>query len=345
MNNLFRDIESVLASGEPVAMASIVRAKGSGPRHKGARCGVRADGAVIDTIGGGLLEAQTQQMGKEALAEGRTRFLEMRLDNKQLAAGGMVCGGTMDILVVPWSGAQLELARQAAEALDGGTPALLVTVWSEGGARWSQGLWRGDGWVGEGVEAPDLEGLLQEAQAGGKTAMRGGPEKGVSVDPVLSQYTPLVILGGGHVGRALAKAAAEVDFAVTVVDDRPEFASAEAHPEARRVLCHPFEGCLEAAGVDAGTFVVVCTRGHLSDTECTEQAMRSDAPYVGVIASKRKRGMILNHLKEQGITDERIAALRMPVGFDIGAETPAEIAVSILAQMIQVKYSAAAPQG
>jgi xanthine dehydrogenase accessory factor len=125
---------------------------------------------------------------------------------------------------------------------------------------------------------------------------------------------------------------------VTVVDDRPEFASAEKLPWAKQVLCQPFDGSVAAAGTDQGTFVVVCTRGHLSDTLCTEEALRSDAPYVGVIASRRKRDMILKHLKEQGFPDERLGALRMPVGLPIGAETPEEIAVSVVAQLIQERH-------
>ena len=141
MTNMFREIEKSLAAGEPVAVASIVRASGSAPRHQGSRCGVRTDGAVVGTIGGGLVEAKTQQTSLESLADGRARLLEMRLDNKELAADGMVCGGTVDIVVVPWLDEQLDLARAAAAALDGGPPAVLVTCWSDEGTRWSQDLW------------------------------------------------------------------------------------------------------------------------------------------------------------------------------------------------------------
>ena len=189
------------------------------------------------------------------------------------------------------------------------------------------------------MEAPDIPALLQEAQASGAPVMRGTLTEGAAVDPLLCQFAPLLIVGGGHVGRALAQAASAVDFAVTVADDRPEFASSENIPWARRVLCQPLDGIVAAAGPDAGTFVVICTRGHLYDTRCTEQALRSDAPYVGVIASRRKRGMILEHLRERGFSDERLAALRMPVGLSIGAETPEEIAVSVVAELIQERRS------
>jgi xanthine dehydrogenase accessory factor len=338
VSNIFREIEKFLDQGHPVAIASIVGAKGSAPRHRGARCGVLTDGAVIGTIGGGLLEANTQKLSQESLADGRARLLEMSLDNKKLAPGGMVCGGSVEIAVVPWTVGELPIAREAAAALDGGPSAILVTSWNYEGRSWTQDLWRDGAWLWAGVEVPDLPELLLEVQASGKAVMRGSQACGVVLEPLLCQYTPLLILGGGHVGRALAQVASATDFAVTVVDDRPEFANAENIPWAKRVLCHPFEGAVAAAGTGPSTFVVVCTRDHLSDTECTEEAMRSDAPYVGVIASRRKRDMILEYLNERGISDERLAALRMPVGLPIGAETPEEIAVSAVAEMVQERH-------
>lgn len=335
MKNLFGQIAEDLDSGECVAAAFIARGRGSAPRSQGTRCGVHSDGTVLGTIGGGLLEAKTVAAGRDALTDGRLRLLEVRLDARDLAAGGMVCGGAVDVLVVPLDRKYSGLAAQASVHLEGEGKGFLVLDWSASGARWSVGLWCNGAWVGEAVDIPDLEELRSTASSRGAPVMRGGVEEGAFVDPLIRERTPLIILGAGHVGKALARVASIAHFAVTVVDDRPEFASSENLPWADRVVCRPFPGALEALETDGETFVVICTRGHLSDAECTEEAMLSRAPYVGVIGSRRKRDMTLARLRGLGISRERLEILRMPVGLEVGAETPEEIAVAVVAEMIQ----------
>jgi len=155
VSNLFHEIAELLTAGQTVAVASIVRGSGSAPRHRGTRCGVRENGSVLSTIGGGLVEAKTQEAGRRSLADGQARLLELKLDSRDLAAAGMVCGGTLDIVVVPWSQAELPLAREAATSLDGGQPAALVLTWSAGGAVWSQDLWRDGAWLRTGLQTPE----------------------------------------------------------------------------------------------------------------------------------------------------------------------------------------------
>ncbi len=338
MKTLFGQIAEHLASGETVAVASIARGRGSAPRSKGTRCGVLADGTVLGTIGGGLLEARTVATAREALSDGRVHLLELRLDAHDLADAGMVCGGSVDIVVVPWSAAERGLAERSADILQGNGKGSLVLRWSDGGARWSLDLWTDGAWLGGGVRASGLQDLLAAPEGRPASAMRGTAEEGVFVDPLLRQRTPLIVLGAGHVGRALARVASSAHFEVTVVDDRPEFASRENVPWAERVVCRPFTGALEAVATDGDTFVVICTRGHLSDAQCTEQALRSPASYVGVIGSRRKRDMTLTYLGSLGIPKDRLEALRMPVGLAIGAETPEEIAVAVVAEMIRVRH-------
>jgi xanthine dehydrogenase accessory factor len=343
VKNFFAEIAELLATGESVAVATIARGRGSAPRSRGTRCGVRADGSVVGTIGGGLLEARTQQIGREALVEQRVRLLELRLDSQDLAASGMVCGGSVDIVVAPWSAEQGVLAREAARSLDGDGPAALALHWSAGGGRWRQDLFRGGAWLHGGLDSPAVPDLLREAQDTQQVTMAGDARQGWVVDPLPRQREPLLIFGGGHVGRALARVASTADFSVTVVDDRAEFAAAEHIPWADRTLCHPFPGAVEALAPGKGDFIVICTRGHSLDTLCAAEALRSRAPYVGVIGSRRKRDLLLRHLREEGIPEERLQALRMPVGLPIGAETPEEIAISMLAELIQVRRGGAPP--
>jgi xanthine dehydrogenase accessory factor len=158
----------------------------------------------------------------------------------------------------------------------------------------------------------------------------------VYVEPVLPAPR-LVVLGAGHVGRALTEAAARAGFRVTVVDDRAEHASPERLPGAERILVGDFAALPEGAGIDDGAFVLVATRGHANDFDAIAAALRTPARYVGLVGSRRKRKLLLEELERRGFDAAARARVVTPAGLSIGAVTPEEIAVSILAQLIEVR--------
>jgi xanthine dehydrogenase accessory factor len=145
----------------------------------------------------------------------------------------------------------------------------------------------------------------------------------------------LLVVGAGHVGQAVTRLGDYVGFAVAVLDDRPEFASRERLPEADRILCGDLVESLRGFPIDAGTYVVVVSRGHRQDELALREVVASDAAYVGMIGSRRRAGAVLQHLSEEGFSQEALKRVRTPIGLDIGAETPEEIAVSIIAEIIQ----------
>jgi xanthine dehydrogenase accessory factor len=147
----------------------------------------------------------------------------------------------------------------------------------------------------------------------------------------------LVIVGGGHIGKALATIGDLCGFSVVVVDDRSEYASEERFPEADRVLCGYFDEVLRELDIDANTYVVTVTRGHKHDEVSLREVAESAAAYVGMIGSKRRVGAVLQHLIDDGLDPEAVGRVRTPIGLDIGAETPEEIAVAIMAEVIQVR--------
>jgi len=151
--------------------------------------------------------------------------------------------------------------------------------------------------------------------------------------------TTAVICGAGHVARALAPVALGAGFDVTVIDDREEFANAARFPGCR-VVASPFDGSLNRVGVDEDTYVVIVTRGHVHDMNVLEQALRAKARYVGLMASRSKRARIFAALRDAGIGEPELESVHSPVGLEIGAETPAELAISIVAEMIQVRAGA-----
>ncbi len=161
----------------------------------------------------------------------------------------------------------------------------------------------------------------------------------VYVEPVLLE-PHLVILGAGHVGKTLAKLARFTGFRVTVADDRAEFANRENVPDASDVLVSDFTRVFDRISVDKDTFIVVATRGHNHDLEAVRAALGTDAGYIGLLGSRRKKGLVSNALGEDGFSPGDIARVIIPVGIPIGSVTPEEIAVSIMAEIVQKRRSA-----
>lgn len=154
---------------------------------------------------------------------------------------------------------------------------------------------------------------------------------------VHEQPARLLIMGGGHVGKALSLIGSMCGFRITVVDDRPEYANRERFPEADEVIRGRFDEVLAECPIDAATYVVCVTRGHRHDEVSLRAVVGRGARYVGMIGSRRRAGAVLQHLVEDGADAEAVAAVRTPIGLDVGAETPEEIAVAIMAEIIQVR--------
>ena len=156
----------------------------------------------------------------------------------------------------------------------------------------------------------------------------------------------LILLGGGHVSLALYEAARRVDFAVSVVDDRPAFANFTRFPEAREVVCDSFENALPRLHIGAGDFVCVLTRGHRDEVTCVRYLLQGNEPrYLGMIGSRRRVKGLFDMLMEEGYDAERIGRVHAPIGLSIGAVTPAEIAVSICADLIAARHAQPAVEG
>ncbi len=147
----------------------------------------------------------------------------------------------------------------------------------------------------------------------------------------------LLVVGGGHIGVSLAEMGAHIGFSVAVVDDRPEYANRERFPWADQVLCGDFVEVLRSFSVTPGTYIVLVTRGHKQDELSLRQVVTSPAAYVGMIGSKRRTATVLQHLADDGYPLGALERVHTPIGLDIGAETPEEIAVSILAEIIQMR--------
>lgn len=159
----------------------------------------------------------------------------------------------------------------------------------------------------------------------------------VFLDPILPQAR-LLILGGGHIAAPLADTGKLLEFKVSVVDDRPSFANSARFQQVDQVLCQDFETAIREFPFDANTYIIIVTRGHRYDKTCLEEVLKKTKPaYIGMIGSRRKVAALFEDLREDGFSEEELKRVHAPIGLDIGAQTPAEISVSIMAEIIMVR--------
>ena len=191
----------------------------------------------------------------------------------------------------------------------------------------------------------EFQDILEAVEAGREAVLT----RAVGDNVYVRRFLPperLILLGGGHVSLALYAAALPLGFAVTVVDDRPAFASYTRFPEAKEVICDSFEAALPRLNIGAGDFVCVLTRGHKDDVTCMKHLLRGNEPrYLGMIGSRRRVKGLFEMLADEGFDKERIGRVHAPIGLSIGAVTPAEIAVSIAAELIAARHALPAVAG
>jgi xanthine dehydrogenase accessory factor len=333
-----------IAAGAPGAgagaLASVAKRHGSLPMSATAKMLVTAGGARIGTVGGGCLEAEIIERAHDVL-EHRVPALSSHSLNAELAGDyGLTCGGTAELFIEPVFG-DTRLAAVYAEAaalMARGERAVMATS-----VDWSDGVMKVIEHSGRLVGADNDR--LRDAVADFDHASElPSLQRGVLVEPV-SGKPRLVVFGAGHVGARVAEAAAFAGWRVTVADDRPDFADARRLPFAERVVTCEFHDVAGAVPLDAETYVVIATRGHQHDVEIAGQLVPRPLRYLGMLGSRRKIAMTAKALRGWGVTDEEISHVHAPVGLSIGADTPEEIAVSVVAEMIAVRRAGSRRRG
>ena len=331
MKKLFELLKETLDGGKDAVLVTVVASSGSTPRGAGARMLVTDAGRIYGTIGGGAVEYRAQQVAVEVLTSKSSRMESFILRKNEVQDLGMVCGGDVTVYfhyLSPKTDGLPAVVRAAGELFAAGEVCWLVTGLFLGGGLSLYGTKRG--LVGTDVPAVALEQVAptpKQVETDGKTWY---------IEPLLRGGV-VYIFGGGHVAQALVPALAAVDFRCQVIEDREEFCRPELFPGAERTyLLQPqdFEGVLSIGPED---YVCIMTRGHKDDMTCEAFALHTPARYIGVIGSRKKTAAVNAQLREQGFTDDDLGRVTTPIGLSIGAQTPAEIAVSIAAQLIQVR--------
>ena len=299
-----------LAAGRSVGLATLLATRGSMPRHEGARMAVLASGAQVGTVGGGAIERLATERADAARRSGAAG-----IEWVTSGVSDMACGGDALLAVRALTARDLPALLALQDALERDEPVTVEERWAD-------------------ASAPEL--LLASAdRAPGPTWDAAGA---TYREPVCAP-SRLHVFGAGHVGAALVGLAAQVGFEVRVYDDRPELARGASLPAAASVACGPFDELAAAAQIGPRDSVVVLTHGHAHDEAVLLAVLTRDVQpaYVGCIGSRRKAALTREHLAAAGVPRERADAVHLPIGEAIGAVTPSEIAVSIVAQLVRCR--------
>jgi xanthine dehydrogenase accessory factor len=328
-------IRELAAGCSGCALVTVMRTEGSVPRHAGSKMLVRRDGTIRGTVGGGRPEALAIERALRVIETRGFDLLSVEMHGTEAEGDALVCGGTYDMVIESVHDPQPY--RVALDLLVSGRRALLVknvnapatgngacpvSVIDEGGeTRVSGGM----------TTNPER---VKRALLGGRTAY--DEEGSLLYDPQFPE-AKLLILGGGHVGRAVAAFASVLEFAITVSDDRPGCVDPAHFPAGVQLMTGDYTRAVDAFPWDPATYVVIMTRGHLFDLECLRAVLLRPWRYAGLIGSTRKTTLLLDQARSEGFDPVLLDRVHAPIGLDIGAETPEEIAVSVLAEMIAIR--------
>lgn len=338
MKQLIRQVCDILASGEDLVMATISSKNGSAPRMAGARMIVRQDGRIAGTIGGGKVEAVAIQESVQAFAHKNSARRFFDLTNADAAGTDMICGGTMEIFLeyIAANPANIQVFSTLLAALDNGRRVSFVSKLNgqvAGDARFVIA----DSGKANLCQAP--EALLSAVKKLRLSTSAPSVISHENEDYLVSYFAipgDLFLLGAGHVAACTAETAARVGFRVIVMDDRSEFANRERFPTADQVVVlDSFADCFQGHDITHDSYLVIVTRGHMHDRDVLEQALRTNAGYVGMIGSRKKRNAIYTNLLANGTSQAQLDRVHCPIGLSIEADTPEEIAVSIVGELIQ----------
>jgi len=343
---VFLKVDELLGSGKRMVLAVIIRRAGSAPRSVGSQCIILEDGSLLGTIGGGLLEHRVLERARDVFRKGESAVLPLYLSGKDVAASGMICGGNVEVYLDPLypdNPHTTDLFRSIRERIESGCHGTLLSRIDDGipalAGKYKMLLEKGKVITGE------IDGLVDEAKRlcrFTRPRLVEISELGMSVFVEPVEDDPVLFLfGAGHVSTFVAPLAKMVGFRVVVMDDRPDFANTERFPDADEIHIVEFSKAFEGITVTGSSYLTIMTRGHMYDRIVLEAALRTAPAYIGMISSRKKWTLIREALREKGVPEQEIEQVHSPIGIHIGGETPEEIAVSIVAELIQTRAAKA----
>ncbi len=346
IEDVFEKAIDILEQGGQAAMSTIIASKGSLPMSEKSKMLVTPEGQIIGTVGGGCLEADVWAEARQVMEAGKSSIQKFVLTEKYAGESGLNCGGIVEILTEPLPAQGSDLFRAILDLKDTGHRGTLITVLSDH-PQFPEGqrklLLRDDGSTFGSLGDTDLEAFVvhkgQAVLQGEEFAvldyeLKDSTTLKLFMEPVLP--TPTVyVFGGGHVSFFVVRAAKLAGFKVKVIDDRPAFANSERFPEADDTIIMELDQVKDAFDFGQDDYVILVTRGHQHDQRILEQIYDCQARYIGMIGSKSKISKMWKRLETKGIERKYLDRVHAPIGLNIGADSPEEISISVVAELIR----------
>jgi xanthine dehydrogenase accessory factor len=344
MREILSDLDRWRAANEEIAVATLVRVRGSAPRLPGARLGVTRSGKMAGSVSGGCVENDVFERAMQVLDSGQPTMANYGIADEMGFEVGLSCGGSLNVLIEPFAANDVWQAVRV--AVDNRRPAVMCVALTPGTLLGRKLAVLGDDEIVGSIDPAVDQQLLAEARGFLRkegTTIASVPWCG-EVATVFIEAIPaprrLFIVGATHTAAALCRMAKGLGFAVTVVDARGVYATRERFPDADELVRGIPGDVLEQAGLDPFTHIVILTHDLKFDIPALAQALRSSARYIGVIGSRVTHKKRRTRLMEEGFGEAELARIRAPIGLDLGARTPEEMALAILAEMVAVRYGA-----
>jgi len=350
MKNIYLKIPLNKPDLSDLVLATVTRTEGSTPQKPGSSALFSRSGLVAGTIGGGVLEGKVQKIAIESLDSKENVHRVFMLDNSAADGEDALCGGRISILLEPEIVTHKHVFEALGKSFESRIPGVLITLVSNAG---KNRIVIDRYWATENdrsqipaelkpIVEPEISGLItgNDSYDFRELKIQRGenePSQLLFLEPIIPSPR-LLIAGAGHIGKALSQIGSMLDFEVTVIDDRPEFANAENIPYANRIIIGDIGDMIEMIEKGDDTYIVIVTRGHRDDGKALMTCIGSGAAYIGMIGSRTKIALMRREFIENGwATEKQWEKVFAPIGLDIRSKTVEEIAVSIAAQLVQVK--------
>ncbi|MFH8336872.1 XdhC family protein [Streptomyces sp. AM6-12] len=357
MRDIAQGLSSWSAAGKRFAVATVVRTWKSAPRQAGSSLAVAEDGEVIGSVSGGCVEGAVYELAREVLESGRATLVTYGVSDDDALAVGLTCGGIIEILVRPAGAGRFPGLPGVLAAMGAGRPVAVVSPLPDegGGAEPEPAVAP----AGQMIVTPsDARGTLGDARldaavaeraqgllAQGSTAVvrvgRAGEERRDDVAVFVESFAPpprMLVFGAIDFASAVARIGKFLGYHVTVCDARPVFATRRRFPDADELVVDWPHRYLESAEVDENTVICVLTHDPKFDVPLLQRALRTPARYIGAMGSRRTHEDRLRRLREEGMSEAELSRLSSPIGLDLGARTPEETAVAIMAEVIALRW-------
>jgi xanthine dehydrogenase accessory factor len=348
VRDILTEISAWWQTGETFGLATVVRTFRSAPRDPGAALAVSAAGDVVGSVSGGCVEGAVYELAREVRSTGKPVLRTYGVSDDDAFAAGLTCGGIIEIFVEPVSRPSFPELGAIVAAVARGEPVAVATVVDGPGSLGSRRvIWPGGASGGLGLTRlddavdDDTRGMLAQGLTGIRHYGAQGERRADELSVFVHSFAPppkMVVFGAIDFAAAVASIGKYLGYHVTVCDARPVFATPARFPDADDVVVDWPHRFLQRMAVDERTVICVLTHDPKFDVPVLELALRTPAAYVGAMGSRRTHEDRLERLRAVGLTEAELARLRSPIGLDLGARTPEETAVSVAAELIQLRW-------